>query len=359
MCTTGHFAHIFLHQFPHFQMLFHNLNYSYLVVYTCINCILLKFPFLDSMVSDFFYPNMGGVESHIYQLSQCLMERGHKVIIITHLWESQWHQIAHNWMLLETFHVALFPSRSTICPYILSTISASCALFFQIFLLFVSFYYVKKSRLYMDTRWVDLKPQMLNCSFTHAPLTPVLQSFSALAHEAMFHARTMGIRAVFTDHSLFGFANASSIVTNKILKYSLSGTNHVICVSHTRSVLNILFNLILVFNFSVLRSKENTVLRAGCSPHAVSVIPNAIDSTVFTPDLSKRHSSRCECFTSTRISNVSYLWEFFSCLCRSVRVIVMCRLVYRKGADLLAAIIPQICKQHPNVDFIIGEILHL
>ena len=36
------------------------------------------------MVSDFFYPNMGGVESHIYQLSQCLLERGHKVIVITH-----------------------------------------------------------------------------------------------------------------------------------------------------------------------------------------------------------------------------------------------------------------------------------
>ena len=32
-----------------------------------------------SMVSDFFYPNMGGVESHIYQLAQCLIARGHKV----------------------------------------------------------------------------------------------------------------------------------------------------------------------------------------------------------------------------------------------------------------------------------------
>lgn len=36
------------------------------------------------MVSDFFYPNMGGVESHIYQLSQCLLEKGHKVVIVTH-----------------------------------------------------------------------------------------------------------------------------------------------------------------------------------------------------------------------------------------------------------------------------------
>ena len=31
------------------------------------------------MVSDFFYPNFGGVESHIYYLSQCLLELGHKV----------------------------------------------------------------------------------------------------------------------------------------------------------------------------------------------------------------------------------------------------------------------------------------
>ena len=36
-------------------------------------------PLNFSMVSDFFYPNMGGVESHIYQLAQCLIQRGHKV----------------------------------------------------------------------------------------------------------------------------------------------------------------------------------------------------------------------------------------------------------------------------------------
>lgn len=36
------------------------------------------------MVSDFFYPNMGGVEEHIFNLSQCLISRGHKVIVLTH-----------------------------------------------------------------------------------------------------------------------------------------------------------------------------------------------------------------------------------------------------------------------------------
>ena len=43
-------------------------------------------------------------------------------------------------------------------------------------------------------------------------------SFSSMAHEAMFHARILGISTVFTDHSLFGFADASSIITNLILR---------------------------------------------------------------------------------------------------------------------------------------------
>ncbi len=41
------------------------------------------------------------------------------------------------------------------------------------------------------------------------------QAFSTMAHEAIMHARTMGYRVVFTDHSLFGFADASSILVNK------------------------------------------------------------------------------------------------------------------------------------------------
>jgi hypothetical protein len=32
-----------------------------------------------------------------------------------------------------------------------------------------------------------------------------------MGHEAVFHARTMGYKCVFTDHSLFGFNDASSI----------------------------------------------------------------------------------------------------------------------------------------------------
>ena len=35
------------------------------------------------MVCDFFFPNTGGVEVHIFSLAQCLLARGHKVVVLT------------------------------------------------------------------------------------------------------------------------------------------------------------------------------------------------------------------------------------------------------------------------------------
>lgn len=58
-------------------------------------------------------------------------------------------------------------------------------------------------------------------------------SLSSLAHEAIMHAHHMGIRTVFTDHSLFGFDDAASILTNKLLEGMLSHVDAAICVSHT------------------------------------------------------------------------------------------------------------------------------
>ncbi|KAK2549538.1 Phosphatidylinositol N-acetylglucosaminyltransferase subunit A, partial [Acropora cervicornis] len=134
-------------------------------------------------------------------------------------------------------------------------------------------------------------------------------AFSTLCHDALLHARTMGLRTLFTDHSLFGFADASSIVTNKFLQFSLADIDHVICVSHT--------------------SKENTVLRASMKPEMVSVIPNAVDAHVFTPDTSRRTPGK-------------------------ITVVVVSRLVYRKGMDLLAGILPIMCANYADIQFIIG-----
>jgi len=134
-------------------------------------------------------------------------------------------------------------------------------------------------------------------------------AFSTMCQEGILHARTMGIPCVFTDHSLFGFADISSILTNKLLKFSLSDIGRVICVSNT--------------------SKENTVLRAALDPSNVHVIPNAILSEQFYPPSSE---------ISTDI----------------LTVVVLCRLVYRKGIDLLIDVIPDICAQHPKVNFLIA-----
>jgi len=36
------------------------------------------------LVSDFFCPNTGGVETHIYHLANRLARRGHRVVVLTH-----------------------------------------------------------------------------------------------------------------------------------------------------------------------------------------------------------------------------------------------------------------------------------
>ncbi|KAL4580440.1 hypothetical protein LXL04_016632 [Taraxacum kok-saghyz] len=77
------------------------------------------------------------------------------------------------------------------------------------------------------------------------------------------HARTMNYKVVFTDHSLYGFADIGSIHMNKILQFTLADVTQAICVSHT--------------------SKENTVLRSGLPPDKVFVIPNVVDTTMFKP----------------------------------------------------------------------------
>ena len=43
----------------------------------------------------------------------------------------------------------------------------------------------------------------------------------------------------------------------------------------------------------------------------------------------------------------------------SVTIVVVSRLVYRKGSDLLAEILPVVCAEHPDVDFIIGKKLRI
>lgn len=71
------------------------------------------------------------------------------------------------------------------------------------------------------------------------------------------------------------------------------------------------------------------MLRAAFNPENVFVIPNAVISSQFTPDSAAKDPHQ-------------------------ITIVVLSRLVYRKGMDLLVAIIPRICLLHPRVNFLIG-----
>ncbi|KAG5456529.1 MAG: GPI anchor biosynthesis-domain-containing protein [Olpidium bornovanus] len=202
------------------------------------------------MVSDFFYPNHGGVESHLYQLSQRLIEREHKV--------TQENAVIHDETLPAACCGLRFPCRS----------AAQGRTGIRHVTNGLKIYYVPHVVVYNQATLPTMYGffPLFRCIMLRERIDVVHghQAFSPLCHEAIFHARTMGLKACFTDHSLFGFADASSIVTNKYLKFTLSDVDHVICVSHTRW--------------------ENTVLRAYLNPQNVSVIPNAVVPSQFTPD---------------------------------------------------------------------------
>lgn len=256
------------------------------------------------MVSDFFHPNIGGVESHIYHLAQNLMKMGHRVVILTHAYQKdiggggidgnteqkqQQQQEEEDAIYLgieyltNGLKVYYEPRRPVYQSATLPTVFGGFS----------------RLREVVVAERIDL---------IHAH-----QAFSAMANEAVIHGRTMNIPTVFTDHSLFGFADASSILMNKALKFSLADVQRVICVSHT--------------------SRENTVLRACIPPSRVYVVPNAVDTSMFFP----------ACFQLQ--SQVDEARE---------TIVIMSRLVYRKGIDLLISILPLLSKKYPSFKFLIG-----
>ncbi|KAH8999563.1 transferase [Lactarius akahatsu] len=228
------------------------------------------------MISDFFHPDVGGVENHIYMLGASLIRRGHKVIVITHSHPPD--RVGIRWLIpgLKVYHIpfptlvssATLPNFLTFLPYL---------------------------------RTIILR-ERITVIHSHA-------SLSSLGHEGVLHAHLLGVRTVFTDHSLFGFADAASILTNKLLEGMLRNVDAAICVSHI--------------------GRENTVLRANLPPKSVYVIPNAIVADHFCPARSAPPTD-------------------------TITIIVVSRLAHRKGVDLLVATAPRICAAFPNVRFVVG-----
>lgn len=101
-------------------------------------------------------------------------------------------------------------------------------------------------------------------------------------------------------------------------------------------------------------SKENTVLRASLDPLMVSVIPNAVVAENFRPLSHPAYSMtdhQLQPFGSAQSSAPlpHYLGPH-----DTITIVVISRLFYNKGTDLLIAALPRILATHPNVRFIIA-----
>jgi len=139
-------------------------------------------------------------------ITQKLIDRGHRVIIITHAYGPPHDS---------------YPTRTGIR------------------------YLTNRVKVYHLPHWVVYRSTTFPTVFSSFPVLRQIfireqiqivhghGSLSNLCHEGMLHARTMGLVTAFTDHSLFGFSDAASILANKLLKFSLSDVGHVVCVSHT------------------------------------------------------------------------------------------------------------------------------
>ena len=251
------------------------------------------------------------------------------------------------------------------------------------------------------------------------------QATSCMTNEALLYARTLGLTACYTDHSLFGFADVrlthslthslkavsrvarilirrsflscplkrgnqakrsqypsiralintpmaasflgssfiqvGSIHINKVLQCTLSDVDAAICVSNA--------------------CRENLVLRTGLPPELAYTIPNAVDPDRFTPKKPPKKAPKNiaeEAVATAKAGaeggrrrirrrddeDINGAAAASSSPLRSspckgdssdrVVVVVVSRLVHRKGTDLLARVIPQVCAAHPQVDFLVG-----
>ncbi|QLG70695.1 hypothetical protein HG535_0A06370 [Zygotorulaspora mrakii] len=230
-----------------------------------------------AMACDFFYPQLGGVEFHIYHLSQNLIRLGHSVVVITHAYGDR---VGVRYLTngLKVYHVPYFVlHRETTFPNVFGTFPV--------------------------IRNILLREQ-IDIVHSHG-------SASTFSLEAIFHANTMGLKTVFTDHSLYGFSNITAILVNKLLTFTLTNTDKVICVSHT--------------------CKDNMIVRTDIDPRRISVIPNAVVSEDFSPLPEKRTAAK-----------------------NGIVIVVISRLYPNKGVDLLTRLIPKICSLHKDVSFIVA-----
>eukprot|EP00915_Cephaloidophora_sp_WS-2016_P004743 GHVH01006332.1.p1 GENE.GHVH01006332.1~~GHVH01006332.1.p1 ORF type:complete len:286 (+),score=29.43 GHVH01006332.1:56-913(+) len=199
------------------------------------------------MVSDFFYPDAGGVEMNIWATAQCLRKNGNKVIIVT---ATKGGRIGIRYM--ANIKVFYLPQQRWIANVILPSGLSSPIL-----------------RSIMIREGVQI--------------IHVHQCTTAIGLEAFYIGRLLGLHTIYHDHSLFSISDPVGFHVNKLLNVVIrSAVSKVVAVSHT--------------------NKENLLIRAGVPMDKVYVIPNAIDPTQFRPNPEARDPNYITIVTVIRMT---------------------------------------------------------
>ena len=239
------------------------------------------------LISDFFYPKVGGVEVHIYQLAVSLIRLGCKVTVLTHHRKDR-QGIKYMGNGIKVYFTPLMTLYD----------DSSIPIMFSNLKIIREICYTEK---------IDI----IHCH----------QSSSCLSLEGIFHSKMLGKNSILSEHSLYGFSLLDEASLNKVIRTFFVDTDETISVSHVAT--------------------ENLILRGMVNPKMTHTIPNAIDNTKFRPPNEKELKEMKKKRIKEGKEDV-------------ITIVSVSRQAERKGTDLLIEVIPEICKQFPNVNFIIG-----
>lgn len=233
-------------------------------------------PYNILISSDFFFPDVGGVETYMIALGEQLQAMGYGVVYMTRMRQG-----------LKGIHYLKNGLKVYYMPFVYkATRVVFASLMFSRIPLF---------------RNIFLRE---NISVIHVQgeVSPLNWSVASIG-------AVMGIPVVSTAHSIMSLKDLGDILLNKCLMAYYIGIQQEITVSHT--------------------SKESLVLRRRVDPNRISVIPNAVHWSRFTPQPATRDPSH-------------------------ITLIYCARLTERKGYPLLVKLIPKVCKAWPKVRWIVG-----
>lgn len=282
-----------------------------------------------ALVSDYYYPNKGGIESHIHNLALALVSLGHYVIIITHKYPDH-IGIKYNGLKVYYLNIPIVAVNTTF-PNLFSNIN-------------------------LISIFINEDIQIVHGH----------QSLSNLALEAIFHAKSIGLKTILTEHSLFELGGLENIIVDRLCALILRSCDRFITVSTT--------------------AKVNFVERMGVEWEKVHVIQNAIDTKIFNTkkenvkgllkskgaiskgfvsemsevqntknvdaicDNRKKATAQNKRLAKEKIKN-GYINQH-----KKYTVIIVSRLVKRKGIDLLLDIIPMLFERVKNLTvYIVGD----